>query len=402
MKKLAHSPKQRIYVMLCIVTLLAASGFIYYKYQSINGNLSESQKKVLRLSASEKKLQANIASVSAQLQQVTSEDQFVKNKKQQEEIKHIHDTYKQTVDTYEALLKLREAGGDTKKLDEKLAQSLSYLSNQNYASAEAVLTTIKTGIDTENQKLAQKATEFKIATNVAVNNAPPSSGFSRQKVQSDVGDFQVDIVSADMGSTRVVVDTASDNDCHDNCPVLPLGDYVAKNGAFAGINGSYFCPATYPSCAGKTNSFDLLIMNKNKHYFNSDNNVYSTNPVVVFGSGFVRFVGQGSGWGRDTGVDGVLMNYPMLVSGGQAVGSGGSDPKMGSKGPRGFVGNKGNTVYIGITYNATVGENAHVLKTLGLENALNLDSGGSTALWFGGYKAGPGRNIPNAILFIRK
>ncbi len=402
MKKLAHFPKQRIYAILCIVTLLAASSFVYYKYQSINDNLSESQKKVLLLSDSEKKLQANIASVGAQLQQVTSEDQFVKNKKQQEEIKHIHDTYKQTVDTYEALLKLREAGGDTKKLDEKLAQSLSYLSNQNYASAEAVLTTIKTGIDTENQKLAQKATEFKIAANVAVNNAPPSSGFSRQKVQSDVGDFQVDIISADMGSTRVVVDTASDNDCHDNCPVLPLGDYVARNGAFAGINGSYFCPATYPSCAGKTNSFDLLVMNKNKHYFNSDNNVYSTNPVVVFGSGFVRFVGQGSGWGRDTGVDGVLMNYPMLVSGGQAVGSGGSDPKMGSKGPRGFVGNKGNTVYIGITYNATVGENAHVLKTLGLENALNLDSGGSTALWFGGYKAGPGRNIPNAILLIRK
>ena len=25
--------------------------------------------------------------------------------------------------------------------------------------------------------------------------------------------------------------------------------------------------------------------------------------------------------------------------------------------------------------------------------------GGSTALWFGGYKAGPGRNIPNAIIF---
>ena len=43
-----------------------------------------------------------------------------------------------------------------------------------------------------------------------------------------------------------------------------------------------------------------------------------------------------------------------------------------------------------------------IKKALGLENALNLDSGGSTALWSGGYKVGPGRNIPNAILFIRK
>ncbi|HSX40150.1 MAG TPA: phosphodiester glycosidase family protein [Candidatus Saccharimonadales bacterium] len=45
---------------------------------------------------------------------------------------------------------------------------------------------------------------------------------------------------------------------------------------------------------------------------------------------------------------------------------------------------------------------AHVLKTLGLENALNLDEGGSSALWFGGYKVGPGRNIPNAVLFLKK
>jgi hypothetical protein len=143
-------------------------------------------------------------------------------------------------------------------------------------------------------------------------------------------------------------------------------------------------------------------MNKNKHYFNSDNNVYSTNPVVAFANGSVRFIAQGSGWGRDTGVDGVLMNYPLLISGSQLAFDGGSDPKMGSKGPRGFVGNKGNTIYIGIIYNATVTEGAHVLKTLGVENALNLDSGGSTALWYGGYKAGPGRNIPNAILFVRK
>ena len=66
------------------------------------------------------------------------------------------------------------------------------------------------------------------------------------------------------------------------------------------------------------------------------------------------------------------------------------------------MGNKGSTAYIGVVHNATVAEVANVLKTMGLENALNLDSGGSTALWSGGYKVGPGRNIPNAILFVRK
>jgi exopolysaccharide biosynthesis protein len=184
--------------------------------------------------------------------------------------------------------------------------------------------------------------------------------------------------------------------------VLSLSDYVSRNGAFAGINGSYFCPAEYPSCAGKTNSFDLLVMNKNKVYFNSSNNVYSTNPAVIFSGNSVRFVGQALEWGRDTGVDAVLSNFPLLVSGGNIAYSGGGDAKFAPKGPRNFIANKGNTVYIGTIFAASMTDSAKVLKTLGMENAMNLDEGGSTALWYGGYKAGPGRNIPNALLFVKK
>ena len=45
---------------------------------------------------------------------------------------------------------------------------------------------------------------------------------------------------------------------------------------------------------------------------------------------------------------------------------------------------------------------ARVLHAMGMQNALNLDSGGSTALYSGGYKVGPGRNIPNAIVLVKK
>ena len=112
-------------------------------------------------------------------------------------------------------------------------------------------------------------------------------------------------------------------------------------------------------------------------------------------------IGSGSGWGRDTGVDGVLMNYPLLVSGGSIAFGGDDDPKKGSKGSRSFVANKGNTVYIGVVHSATVAESARVMKSMGMDNALNLDNGGSTALWSGGYKVGPGRALPNAIIFIK-
>jgi len=44
---------------------------------------------------------------------------------------------------------------------------------------------------------------------------------------------------------------------------------------------------------------------------------------------------------------------------------------------------KGKVGYIGVTLNVTVAENAIVMKAMGMDNALNLDSGGTTALWYG-------------------
>lgn len=66
------------------------------------------------------------------------------------------------------------------------------------------------------------------------------------------------------------------------------------------------------------------------------------------------------------------------------------------------MGAGGNMVYIGVVHNATVAESARALHAMGIQNALNLDDGGSTALWSGGYKVGPGRDIPNAVLLVRK
>ena len=232
-----------------------------------------------------------------------------------------------------------------------------------------------------------------------VNNAPPGAGYSKQVIQTDAGAFTVSIVAANTASTKVIVDTASTSDCFSNCPVLSLGEYVTINGGWAGINGTYFCPKDYASCAGKENTFDLLVMNKDKYYFNSANNVYSTNPVVGFRDGSVSFVSAGSQWGRDTSLNGVIMNYPLLVFGGNITFGGDDDPKKGSKGARSFVANRGSVVYIGVVHNATVAESARVMKALSMDNALNLDDGGSTALWHGGYKVGPGRAIPNAIIF---
>jgi hypothetical protein len=238
---------------------------------------------------------------------------------------------------------------------------------------------------------------------VPISNTPPSSGLSSQNVQTDAGTFKVSIVTADLGSTKVIVDTASDSDCRDNCPVLPLGTFASRSGAYAGINGPFFCPAEYPSCAGKTNSFDTLLMNKNKVYFNSENNVYSTIPAAIFSPGSARYVSRTLEWGRDTGVDSVIANYPLLTVGGNISAQDNGDPKLVSRGSRCFIGSTGSKVYIGVVFGASTGEAAKVLQAMGIQDSLGLDQGGSTALWFGGsYVAGPGRNLPSGILFVNR
>jgi hypothetical protein len=36
-----------------------------------------------------------------------------------------------------------------------------------------------------------------------------------------------------------------------------------------------------------------------------------------------------------------------------------------------------------------------------VRDALNLDGGGTSAMWLGSYKVGPGRLLPNAVLLTK-
>ncbi len=343
-----------------------------------------------------------IGQISAELDEIKNNDPYKTNIALKKEIDEIQKTFAQSVTVYESLLDLENPPKSLKNLDAVFADILTLLGKRDYTTAGKTISDLTTKIKDEEARIAAAAAKAIPANVPASNNVPSSGAFSKQKVVTEAGEFLVDIVAGDLSTTRVIVDTASDSTCTNNCPVLPLGTYVSRRGAYAGVNGTYFCPASYPNCAGKTNSFDLLVMNVNKVWFNSDNNVYSTNPGVVFEGGRANFVTAVSSVGRDTGIDGMLSNYPLLVRASNVVFGGDGDPKKGSIGNRSFVSRKGNTVYIGIVHSATVAEVARVMKAMGMEDALNLDSGGSTALWHGGYKAGPGRDIPNAILFVKR
>jgi hypothetical protein len=345
-------------------------------------------------------LNKSLASAQKELYVLKNQDQLKINEQLKINIKSTSDTFNKTLKTYEEITDLKAQKQDTKDLDKSYGQILKFLADLNYSSGSALLGQLKIDID---KKYSSIAAQTPIIPTVTINNTPPGNGYSYQAVKTDIGTFNVAIIAADLNTTKVIVDTASDSDCSNNCPVTSLGDYATRSGAYAGVVGPFFCPAEYPSCAGKTNSFDTLLMNKNKHYFNSDNNKYSTVPLVVFTGNTMGVRGKSLDWGRDTGVDAVLANFPLYISGGNIVFGGSGDGKLNSIGPRTFVAGKGNFAYIGIVYSATSTQAAKVLKTLGMDNALGLDQGGSTALWFNGaYKAGPGRNIPTALLFVRK
>lgn len=399
-----HGAARLKYILLSgigVVSVVMLSFLWYFQVKAAEERIRTAEAEKTSLTQELSETNTALSSTSAQLVAVQSEDQFVKNKALQTEITAIQTTYRHALSSYERILDLRGDGAKVESLEKQLSLVLSQLAKRDHAGATTSLAELEKSIVGVQAQLAIASAP--IPSNVPISNAPPASGYSRQTVDTDAGQFVVDILTADLNSTRVQVETASEGDCRDNCPVASLSDYVARSGGYAGINGPYFCPAEYPSCAGKTNSFDTLLMNKNKVYFNSDNNVYSSVPAFIFSGGGARLVGQSSEWGRDTGVDAVIASQPLLISGGNVIFGGNSDPKTGSRGSRSFIASKDNFVYIGVVRSATVAEVARVLKTLGVQSALNLDSGGSTAFMVNGkYIAGPGRQTPFGIVLVRK
>lgn len=332
---------------------------------------------------------AELSEVAEEYERLKAEDQVVRNEQLTAEIENIQTTYEDGAELFERRADLQAVN---KKLDLELAKFLQTLSERQWEEAKQLIVTINTMIDKVVTESAPKVS----APTAAASNSLPGSGYSRQKVSTERGEFVIAMVVAP--GARAVVETASESDCSDNCPTKSLAEHIAASGGFAGINGAYFCPPDYPRCQGKVNSFDTLAVNgRTKAVLNRANNVYSTVPLVAAYGGNLSFYDQTVQWGVDTSSGGAIANYPRLLRDGSIAST-----EENGKGTRGFIGVKDGAIVIGHVYAASFGDTAAVLKTLGLQNALNLDGGGSSALWFeGGYKVGPGRGLPTAIVLVR-
>lgn len=237
---------------------------------------------------------------------------------------------------------------------------------------------------------------------------PPSStskGYSYQTVKIDRGTFGVYLIKLPVSEYSIKTVAAASSDCDDNCPTKSLGDYVKENKAYAGINGSYFCPPDYSTCSGKLNSSDYAF------YDSNDGKWYNKSALSWNKTGIMVVQGESPKFYKDTtdfdkgGVSAAISNFPGMLEDGKVVINNDdltSYQKTG-RGLKGSIGRDDKYIYLALVTNATVPDSAYVLKELGIKDALNLDGGGSSAMYInGGYIVGPGRSLPNAVVLVRR
>src|SRR6185369_13345344 len=161
-------------------------------------------------------------------------------------------------------------------------------------------------------------------------------------------------------------------------------------------------------CAGKTNTFHGPVYNSAAHVMvNASDMAIHQGPMIVAGTdGRLAYFHRTNDFQNAFPVAAALANYPSLVENGAVVVE--SEARLAETNPtvksvRGGIGFDEHFIYLVIAHNATVTDLAYIMQTVGAKNALNLDGGGSAALWYdGGYLVGPGRSLPNAIVFKTK
>lgn len=243
-----------------------------------------------------------------------------------------------------------------------------------------------------------------------------ASAYGNITVPTSQGNFSVKVVELSRAQFRMITDTGDLVDCSGGCQAKSLNDYIGENGGTIGIHGTYFCPPDYPECLGKEysyfppvyNSEAGVMINEGKLRFHDGpliaadtaGKLYYYHRAKDFGSTVTDFETA-----NKVKLGAEIANYPSLVENGQIVvfGETMDDKQRTLKGTRGAIGFNGQYVFLVIGGAATVPDMAYVLQALGATDAMNLDGGGSAAMIYNGiYVAGPGRLLPNAVVFKTK
>lgn len=239
------------------------------------------------------------------------------------------------------------------------------------------------------------------------------SSYERKKVKTQFGEFTTDIISIDLANPnlKIITETADNGNCKKNCKGKQISSFIEQNNAFAAINGTYF-----DTSRAKLNYYFFPVYNSRiKKFINEDQlKWWTTGPVMVFDTNNKFYYFKDSrefksvkDFEKKYGVtiQAAIGNKPRLIEEGMnyLIDWEVDQKQREVKTLRNAIAYKQGKVYLVVTQKSRIQDLAEVLTTLGMEYAVNLDGGYSTALFYDDkLRLGPGRDIPNAILFAYK
>ncbi len=397
--------------VLLLLIIIAIFALLYVQ------ETSQHKTTVTQVSALSKNLQTKqeaIASLQNQIKKVNKNYvnlQSTDLSKQEATLQAQLDSVNNAFNTYTSLQKqisdAKNLGLNTDIFTTQLAAISQLLLSQDYSDAISSGNTLNTNItNAVNAYKAQKAAAEAAAPPANL----PGSSFNITTISAQGKQYTVYYVSIDLTSPnlKIITDTADSSDCTNNCNLLDLMTYYNRDHGFAAINGSYFCPASYSNCAGLTNSYDYPFYNSNlKKWINQGDLSWINRSIFTF-DGSAQFYGDGTTYlgsnATPPAVNAGFAMAPGLLHNGQViVNNFPLDTKSSTvAATRGAFGLKGNNLIIADAFGCTVPQMAYIMQAMGATEAINLDGGGSTAMIYNGkYVLGPGRAIPNAIIFAR-
>jgi exopolysaccharide biosynthesis protein len=156
------------------------------------------------------------------------------------------------------------------------------------------------------------------------------------------------------------------------------------------------------------NSFDYAVYNTDIRRWVNLPALVTQNGLVTFTDGRPTFYRRAHVFSRArlslAPVSAGLSMYPLLLEDGEVIDSSAEQSDVQKlRSMKGSIGSDGTHLFLALIANVTVTGSAQVLQALGVRDALNLDGGGTSAMWFdGAYRVGPGRLLPNAVVRTRR
>ncbi len=400
-------PSNRTHAIVILLLLVMVGGLIAEIIQVRN----QSTQFTRSLEDEVKQLESVITGERTANESIAVELSKLQNSEPQEKLEEIEETIDAYLFSQQKLIDYESQGIDIKEPEQKLGNALEKIFGRNYEEARSTLNEINVLLEKllEDRlaSIAEQEAKQHAAQAAQLPTSVPGLGSGRISVSTSKGSFLIDLVKIDLNGVRVITDSANENDCSDNCPTKSLAQYIAESGGFAGINGTYFCPQDYSTCAGKVNSFDFGLFNtRQSRWINGTTLFWNGRTMIAFDGGSnPYFFKDANSFGGVGDLKAAIVNYPALVSGGQNVlGNGDSlnDYLKVTRSTRSGLGIKGKVAYLVVARGASVPDLAEIFMSLGVDHAMNLDGGGSSALYYNGrYLAGPGRSLPNAVIFAR-